>query len=424
MKKDEYKFSRGCYIAWEAFEYFITLLTTNAFLAKLTTELGFSDSLTAILSAFVALGCCFQLFTIAVFKGGPVKRRIIGLQLLSQSMFMLIYLVPFLRVGKGLKTVLFVLFLMGGFCFRNIVAAPKTNWFMSLVEDKKRGIFTSIKEMFSLVGGMAFNLIMGAVIDSYEAAGNTRMAFVVCAITIFMLMVLHTITLILSKEKETPHVASNKGILERFRIVFTDKDIMKVIAVSLFWTISSHIATSFYGTYQVKELGFSMKFVALLGILYAVARVPSSFILGKYADKHSFAKMLQICYGLAAASFLVATFTVPSNGKVFFTLHYMLFAASYGGINSAEINLIFDYASPEKRSDALAVKQTVFGIAGFVSTLVFTPLLTYIQNNGNRFLGLHVYGQQVLSFIAFACTVLLMIYMHKVVLKVKTINHD
>ena len=422
MKKDKYAFSRGCYIAESALEYFVTLMTTNAFLAKLTTELGFSDSLTAILGSFVALGCSFQLFTIAFFRGGPVKRRVTIAQIINQALFMLIYLVPFLGVGKGLKTILFIAFLMGGYALMNVISAPKINWFMSLVDDKKRGVFTSIKEMFSLVGGMIFNLVMGAVIDSYEAAGNTRMAFVICAITLFGIMVLHTLTLILAREKETPYVADNKGVLERFRIVFTDKDIMKVIAVSIFWTISNHIATSFYGTYQVKELGFSMKFVALLSILYAVARVPSSFILGKYADKHSFAKMLQICYGLAAASFLVATFTVPSNGKIFFTIHYMLFAASFGGINSAEINLIFDYASPEKRSDALAVKQTVYGIAGFLSTLVFTPLLAYIQNNGNRFLGLHVYGQQVLSFIAFVCTVLLMIYLQKVVLKVKTIE--
>ena len=90
-----------------------------------------------------------------------------------------------------------------------------------------------------------------------------------------------------------------------------------------------------------------------------------------------------------------------------------------GGINSAEINLIFDYVSPEKRSDALMVKQTIYGLAGFLATLAVTPLVTYIQNNGNRFLGLNVYAQQVLSAVSVVLGVLVIVYLQKVVLKIK-----
>ncbi len=424
MEKDIYKASRGYYIAEATFEYFISLIITGAFFAKLTAALGFSDSLTAILGAFVALGCSFQLFTIAFFKGGPVKRRVTLVHIINQLMFMSIYLVPFLRVGQTAKTVIFIALLMGGYILSNIISAPKINWCMSLVEDGKRGVFTSTKEMFSLIGGFIFNLSMGSVIDHYEAIGNTRMAFIICAITIFVLMILHTLTLILMKEKDTPYVGSNISISERFRMVLADKNIMKVISVSVLWTISHHVATSFYGTYQIKELGFSMKFVALLSILYAVVRVPCSFLLGRYADKHSFAKMLKICYGLAALGFFICSFAVPSNGKVFYTTYYLLYAAAMGGINSAETNLIFDYVPPEKRSDTLAVKQTVFGVAGFLSTVAFTPLLHHIQAAGNRFLGIPVYAQQVLSFVACICTVLLIIYLDKVVLKIKTVQEN
>ena len=420
-KKDAYGFSRWCYIMESTFEYFISIMITGAYLAKLTSTLGFSDGLTAILGAFVALGCSFQLFAIAVFKGGPVKRRVTVMHIINQLLFAGIYLVPFVNIGSTGKTVLFILLLMGGYFFANLVSAPKANWCMSLVEDGKRGVFCSVREAVSLVGGILFNLAMGSIIDSMEAAGKTRTSLLICAITIFILMVLHTVTLFLTKEKETPHIASNKGVMERFQMVLSDKNIVKVIAVSVFWTTANHIATSFYGTYQVKELGFSMKYVAVLSILYAVVRVPCSFVLGRYADKHSFAKMLKICYGIAALSFFVCTFAVPSNGKIFFTAYYLLMAAAMGGINSAEINLIFDYVSPEKRSDALAVKQTVYGIMGFLSTLVATPLLNYIQASGNRLFGIPVYAQQVLSLLAGVATVALIIYLDRVVLKVKTV---
>ena len=417
-EKDIYKTSRVLYVAEAALEYFISILISGAYFAKLTTSLGISDGLTAILSSVVALGSGFQIFAIALFQGGPVKKRITRLHLLNQLMFMGLYLVPLAGFANGAKRALFIALLIGGYFLSNAISSPKINWFMSLVDDRKRGIFTSIKEMFSLIGGMAFSLIMGDVIDRFEAAGNTRGAFAICAIVIFVFMTLHTLTLIFSKEKPLETIPAKVSVLQRFKGIVGDKDIMKVVLVSVFGTISTHIAVSFFSTYQVKELGFSMSFVALLSVLYAVVRIPFSFIFGRIADKTSFANMLRICYSLSAVSFLVAAFCVPANGKVFFSIYYALNAAAMGGINSSEINLIYDYVEPEKRSDALAVKQTFYGISGFLSTLLCTPLLNYIQANGNRFLGMNVYAQQVLSVIACICTLLLIVYLQKVVLKI------
>lgn len=423
MKPDIYRSSRIYYIIEAAVEYFISLLITGAYLAKLTSYLGFSDSLTAILTSFVALGCSFQLFAIAIFNKGRVKRKVTILHVINQLLFMLVYAVPFFNSNHYVKTALFIVFLLGGYFISNIINAPKINWFMSLVPDEKRGIFTSVKEMVSLIGGVIFQLAAGSVIDAYEAQGNMRGAFSVFGITIFVLMVIHTLTLILSKEKDVYNKKSGSS-LGGFKSIISDRHIMMVIFASVFWTICTHITTSFFGTYQIKELGFDMTFVALLSVAYTAVRVPSSLLLGKYADKFSFAKMLKICYSLAAAAFLFATFTAPSNGKIFFTIYYMLFAAAMGGINSAEINLIFDYASPEKRQNALALKQTVYGLCGFLATLAATPLFNYIQNSGNTFFGVKIYAQQVLSAISFVMTILLIIYVDKVVLKIKPNESD
>ena len=70
--KDVYKFSRLMYILEAAFEYFISLLVTGTYLAKITSSLGISDSLTGILTAFVSLGCGFQI--IALFLAHKKSR--------------------------------------------------------------------------------------------------------------------------------------------------------------------------------------------------------------------------------------------------------------------------------------------------------------------------------------------------------------
>ncbi len=45
---------------------------------------------------------------------------------------------------------------------------------------------------------------------------------------------------------------------------------------------------------------------------------------------------------------------------------------------------------------AMAIKQSITGVIGFVAALIGGSILQGIQQNGNRFLGIPVYGQQLL----------------------------
>ena len=420
-QKDIYKTSRFLYIVEAALEYFIALMMIGAYLAKLTEAIGISDAVTGILSAFVSLGFGFQVVALFLANKRPVKRWVTVLHSLNQLFFALAYLVPFLSFTKAQKTVIFVVLLLLGYIFSNVVNAPKINWYMSLVDDRKRGSFTATKEMVSLIGGMVFSFSMGLVIDNFEAAGNINGAFIVCGVSIFVLMMLHSATLIFSKEKpceEVEKTSTKKMIGELIK----DKKLFKVILVGVLWNIAHYSCQSFYGTYQTKELGFTMTFVSILGAMYAIVRSAFSRPLGKFADKHSFVSMLNICFIIAMVSFAVNIFTVPKNGKILFTAYYMLYAVSMAGINSATVNLIYDYVDKEKRIGALALNSTLSGFAGFFTTLLVSPLVKYIQENNNIFLGMEVYAQQVVSVIAVVLMVVLLLYLNLVVRKIKNVR--
>ena len=62
--KDEYKTSRILYIIEAMLEYFVSISVGTVYLAKITSFIGISDGLTGILSAFVSLGCGFQILSI------------------------------------------------------------------------------------------------------------------------------------------------------------------------------------------------------------------------------------------------------------------------------------------------------------------------------------------------------------------------
>lgn len=418
-KKDQYKKSRILYIIEATLEYFISMMVTGAYLAKLTSSIGISDSLTGILTSFVSLGCGFQLIAIFLANKTPVKRWVTVLHSVNQLFFALIYVVPFLHVPKTLKIVVFVAFLLLGHVVNNIVNSPKINWFMSLVDDKKRGRFTANKEMVSLVSGMIFTFLMGEVIDRFEANGNLNGAFAVCGITIFVLMLLHSATLIFSVEKPTEK-KEGESTKQLLGSLIKDKNLFKVILVSVLWTVATHISTPFYGSYQIKELGFSMTAVAALSAAYSIVRTLFSRPMGKIADKYSFANMLNICFTVALVMFSVMVFTCPKNGKVLYVIYYLLYGIALSGINSATINLIYDYVDKKNRVGALALKSTIAGFAGFFTTLAVSPLVGFIQKYDNKFFGLNVYAQQVTSVISVMVVAILLVYLNTVVRKIKS----
>lgn len=417
--RDPYKLSRLLYIIEAALEYFVSLSVSSVYLAKITAYLGLSDSLTGVLSSFVSLGCGFQLIAIFLANKRPVKRWVTFGHIASQLLFALLFIVPITELSATVKAVLFVAVLLIGHIIHNIINAPKIDWYMSLVDNKKRGSFTANKEIVSLLSGMAFSYGFGAMIDSFEAKGDMRSAFLACGLVLFGLMFLHSLTLIFSKERPTEQATEHERVGDSIKGLFKDKNLFKIIFIPVLWNIANYATISFTGTYQTKELAFSMTFVSVVIMIGSLVRAIFSRTMGKFADKYSFSKMLSVCFTIVAVAFGANMFTVPSNGKILYTIYYILYCVAMAGINSATINLIYDYVGANQRTQALALSQTFAGFSGFLITLVMSPLVAIIQKNGNNFLGISVYAQQVTSAFSFIITIILLVYMRTVVRKIE-----
>ena len=404
----DYRNSRIFYCIEAALEYFIAIMVGETYLAKIAGELGASDALTGVLYAFVSLGSAFQIFAILLANKTPVKRWVTPLHIMNQLFFTLVYAVPLFNFSQNVKIVLFVAFLLLGQILTNVANPAKINWFMSLVDDHKRGQFTAKKEILSLIGGMIFSFIMGNMIDRCEANGNLKLAFLIAMITVFCLMVLHTLTLLLSKEK--PVEKRTENIRENFKKLIRNKPLFRVIGVSAFWYIANYMTVPFYGSYRINELGFSMTFCSVLAMIYSIVRSCVSTPMGRLADRRGFANMLSVCFAIQGIAFLINVFTVPANGYFFYTAFFILNAVAMAGINSAQINLIYDYVDVEMRTSALALSHGISGVIGFLVTLIISPLVSHIQNQGNMFFGIHVYAQQLLSFFGVVMMVLILLY--------------
>lgn len=395
-----------------ALEYLISLLVAGSFLATLTKELGFSDSLTGILSSVISLGCIFQMLSVFV-RRKQVKGFVILMSVANQLLFMMLYVIPVFPVSGKAKTVFFVIFIFSAYLIYNFAHPKKINWLMSLVDDHHRGSFTANKEIISLLAGMIFSWGMGVLVDYFTDRGEMRTAFVLSAMVIFLLMILHTLTMVLTPE---PVISESHGcnILESMKAVLSNKNVIHVTVLFILYYIATYVSVPFYGTYLINELGFGLKFVSLLSIIMSVVRICISRMWGAYADKTSFTNMIQKCLMILGLGYLSVTFAVPVNGSYMFILYYIFYGIALGGINSALINLVFDYVPFEKRADSLAICQAASGLCGFLATLASSVLVSYIQAKGNYFLGLQVYAQQVVSAIALVIVILALLYIRLV----------
>ena len=104
--KKDYKRSRTAYVLQATFEYLITLMVTDAFLAKILTHLGISDSIIGIIATFISLAMVIQLGSLSISKTKVKTKTLVTVcSTASQVLFALVYVIPFLPITPIIPSV-------------------------------------------------------------------------------------------------------------------------------------------------------------------------------------------------------------------------------------------------------------------------------------------------------------------------------
>ena len=386
------------YIVQAAAEYHISLLVTGSFLAALTSALGMSDALTGVLSSVISLGCVFQLVSL-LLRPRAARGFVTVCSVLNQLLFAGLYLIPFLPLGTRGRIALFVVGILAAYFVYNMAHPQKVGWLMGWVEDGARGIFTANMQIISLLSGMAFSLAMGAVCDHFRGKAQEKTAFLVCALVILVWMLIHTVLLQGVTDRGLTY-ESDGALRRRFAAVLREKKVRRITVLYMLWHAANYAAVPFYGTYQIKELGFSLTLVSALSVLGCFVRALVSRAWGRLGDRKSFPVMVRQGFLLAAAGFGVCAFAAPGRGLVPFALFSVLYGVSQGAIEIARTNLIFEAVPEAQRSDAVALSQSLCGLAGFAATAVCGVIVSAVQKSGNTVWGFSVYAQQLMSVVA------------------------
>jgi len=410
------------YIFEAALEHFIALFVTGTMLGYILDTLGFSDALQGIVSTVATFTCGAQLF--ALFLVGRRKKRVVVIgNLINQLFFVLIYLFPVFPLSPSFRTALLMVLLLVGHVISNAMTPSRITWLMSAVPSEERGRFTAVKEMFSLAGGIVVSLSFGRVADIFRDANGmpTRPYYLICAAALMIMMLLHTVCLLLSSEREacdTRHLPA-RAVLCR---MLSNRSLLLVIGVGVLWNITSALSTSFFVSYVREELSFSFTVIATISMTGSIARILASPLLGRLADKRSFATSMTVAFIAAALAFLAMAFATPAT-RWLYLVYVCLHSFAMAGVISGSINLIYDYIAPTERAVALGVKNAIGGVLAFVTALLAGMLLDKLQAVGGlTVMGVTLYAQQVLAVLSFLATLFLIVYMRLVIAPLRRID--
>lgn len=397
----DYKRSRGAYTAQCAFEYLIAILVTDAFLAKLLTDMGFSDAVIGVIASLTSFSFLFQLLSIYLMAHlRNTKRTVMIYSTIAQLLFLSIYLIPFTPFGVQVKTAIVVACLVAAYFCQYLIMSLHFKWANSYVDPTRRGEYSAVKEMISLVAGIIFTLIAGMVIDYYEGLDNLKGGFLLLASMMLILNVCNFVCLAMIKNEVRKQDGSRKySLRDVLNNTLGNRSFVNVIVMTALCEIGRYMTIGFLGTFKTSDLLLSVGTVQIINVVANLVRLAISKPFGRYSDRTSYASGYRLGLLLAASSFVFVAFCTPKSWWciVVFTV---LLNVSYAGTNQNGTNITYNYVKEEYIVQAMAIKQSIVGVLGFCASLVGSKILQHIQQSGNSFMGMSVYGQQVLAVIS------------------------
>lgn len=399
------------------FEYFISILTADAFLAKLLKDIGLSDALTGVLSSLISFTFLFQLFSIPLAgRLKKVRKPVIILDTLSQLLFAALYTVPFMAFGVTGKAVTVTVLILLAYLMLYLNTSICYKWGNSFVLPENRGVFSATKEMISLMAGVFFTLGAGFVIDKFEADGNLHGGFKFTAVGMAVICGCNFLCLFFMKDTALSESGAKQDFREIFKRTFLDKNVRNAMILTAMTEFARYMTIGFMGTYKTIDLGFSVSKIQIFNVAACLGRFVISRPLGKYSDKKSFADGYFLGNILTIAAFVIGIFTTPKTRWLIlpFTALYQM---SFAGTNQNTFNMMYGYVDDEYILSAMAVNNSVRGISGFAASFAGSLILDGIQKSGNVFLGVNVCAQQVLCVISAVLTTAALVFNKKVVSK-------
>ncbi len=397
----EYRRYQKAYVTQCTLEHLLGLLVLDAFLAKLLSYIGLGDALVGIITSFTSVAFLFQLLSIGLVQSKvSTKRIVIVADVASQMSFMLIYLVPFLPLPDMAKKLLVMALVMLGQATKTIISSLYFKWANTYVDPDQRATFSARKECISLLAGIVFSAVMGAVIDRFESIGNIQGGFLFIASAMLIINVANFISLVLIKD-EAPDVRNSMRVStkELMGYILSDKTFLRYILIGFLFSLAGGLTYGFVGIYKTKDLAFGILTIQIVNIAADFLRMGVSMPIARYSNKYGFMRGIQLAEILVAIGYLLLVFTTPATRWLIIPYTFLGTVSSAASYQNS-FNIGYTLLPDKYMAQGMAIKRTLSGLVSFFASILGGWILDMIQSSGNRVFGIPMRAQQFLALIS------------------------
>ena len=405
---DYYKTTRELYHYEALFEYLCAILSSGAFMAKLTISLGIHDSITALIGTLSGLVGLTQLASGRLARLTPIKPWLVPVSLFTRLCLSGMFLLPFLKIGSAVDVVLLLLVVLSQMTSA-VVSPVKQGMYLATVSEEMRMQYMAKHNAVSLLFGMPVVLLGGLMLDKFEAEGHLTLGFLIVALLLLFFAVCHILMIVFSKEPPM-RKSESKNAFAEFGLLFKNKKFCIFLLVETLHSVANGTLSPYLATYAQRVLGLSLGTANLFSTIQMAMQFGLMILIGHISKKmksaylHAISFVAYLCYDV------IWLLMLPENAVALHIPVIVFGAVAASAYVVAYIPVLCSTTREEERTSAIALAATIRGIVTFLVTLILTPFFNSWQNNGVTLFGVPLYAQQMLAVLSIVIRVIAVAY--------------
>jgi MFS family permease len=375
-------------------------LTGGVFLTGFALYLGLNDFMIGLVAAMPFMVTVFQLpAAYLAQKTGNRKQIAYWAAAFARGLWLPILIVTFLPIASGSMKLLFILaFIFLSHSFISVSYVSWFSWLAELVPEEIRGRFFGTRNMLCGAAGMIAMVAFGKLLDYLDGHtyGGLPIGFGIIFISavLFGMISLHFLNRI-SEPEHGSEMESPISIGILIYLPFKERNFRNFLTFTFLWSFSVYVASPFFTLYFLRDLRFTYGFVALLGMLSAIADMVGMRVWGRISDKVKNKAVIRVSSWIAIILPLAWISARPESVVIPITLH-IVGGGFWAGINLCMNNLLLKISPQEQRASYISAFNITGGLGSALGPIVAGYVLKSIGSLDLHFLSWHLFPVQVI----------------------------
>jgi Na+/melibiose symporter-like transporter len=360
---------------------------------------------------YIAWG--FSLFTPLIFRKLRHRR---GLLLFNHLFYYLCILLattvmPLLVRDSAQRTLWFAVFLFAGNVSNALLGSGAFAWHVNFIPDgEDRNAYFSYTNLTGSLVSTVFAIGSSLLADSLKGSPQQAQIIMVLRFVAMGVFVINGLQLFLIPQELPYHKQGLPTIKEIFTTPFKSRKFMLTAWVAILWNAIANVNGSTWPYYVINTMGLGYTYMYIGTVVYTLGNIFLMKYWRRAIRNYSWFSVLLFSVFFEGITELLIGFSSRQTVWVYVAVSILQGIDSVG-LNLVFANLVFINMPRGNRDSCVTFWNLVCNLAVLAGSMLGTGFLSLVEPHAPySFAGLPFYGSQFLTWIKFACIMLMCVY--------------